>query len=364
MKLTLLSAGIALAFAQNLFAGCQPTNYINNCGFPSNTAGWTTTSGTASYDGTSGSTALGSIKVVATGLTNITFRQCVNVQEVARPVVASFGIDHRDSVANNIETVTVTVTDFSDTACTGGNETGNSSNASDGITSTSYRQVSGSYTIGAAARGVLFQVNAAPFASTITGNFDDAFLGANVITTPPLVVNPGPANNGLSQLGSAILFDLTALSTNLVVTEMTTASFAGAGAAFTVEVFTRVGTALGGPVGSGPGSSPVGWTSLGTAAATQGGTASGISLPINIPDIGLTAGQLTGVAVVFTGAGPRYFGTGTPPYGTYSDANLSIQTGDVRSTPFTTSGSFFSSRELVGSLTYAGSDLIFKDGFQ
>lgn len=363
MKLTLLSAGIALAFAQNLFAGCQPTNYINNCGFPSDIAGWTTTSGTASYDGTSGSTALGSIKVIATGLTNITFRQCVNVQAVARPVVASFGIDHRDSVANNIETVTVTVTDFSDTACTGGKETGNSSSASDGITSTSYRQVSGSYTIGAAARGVLFQVNAAPFASTITGNFDDAFLGANVVTTPPLVVNPGPANNGLT-VGSAILFDLTALSTNLVVTEMTTASNAGAGAAFTVGVFTRVGTALGGPVGSGPGSSSVGWTSLGTAAATQGGTASGISLPINIPDIGLTAGQLTGVAVVFTGAAPSYFGIGTPPYGTYSDANLSIQTGDARSIPFTTSGGFFSSRELVGSLTYAGSDLIFKDGFQ
>jgi hypothetical protein len=361
MKLAFLSAGIALAFAQTVFAGCQSTNYINNCSFSSNIAGWTTTSGAASYDGTSGSSAPGSIQVIATG-TTITFQQCVNVNALARPVAASFGIDHRDSAGNNIETVSVTVTDFSDTSCTSGNETGNSGSASDGLTSTSYRQISGSYTIGAAAQGVLFRVNAAPFAPTITGNFDDAFLGANVIPPPPLVANPGPTNNGLGT-GGAIFFDLTALSTDLVVTEMTTGSTAGAGGTFTVEVFTRAGTALGGPVGSGPGSSSVGWTSLGTAAATQGGTANGVSLPINIPDIGLEAGQLTGVAVRFTGAGPRYRGTVAAPYGTYSDANLSVQTGEARSAPFTPTGLFFSPRELVGSLIYE-SDLIFKDGFQ
>jgi len=105
-------------------------------------------------------------------------------------------------------------------------------------------------------------------------------------------------------------------------------------------------------VGSGPGSSPVGWTSLGSVPATQGATASGISLPIDIPDIPLTVGQVTGVAVKFTGVGPRYFGTGTPALSVYSDANLSLTTGDVRTIPFTTGGSFFSSRALVGSLTY------------
>jgi hypothetical protein len=115
------------------------------------------------------------------------------------------------------------------------------------------------------------------------------------------------------------------------------------------------GSGLGGPVASGPGSSPTGWTSLGIANATQGATASQVSLPIDIPDIALTQGQVTGVAVRFTGAGPRYINGTTLPYGMYSDANLTLATGDARSTPFLPSGSFFSPRELVGSLTYTTS---------
>ena len=180
-------------------------------------------------------------------------------------------------------------------------------------------------------------------------------MGALLVSAAPgvaqtLNANPGPANNG-GATGWAIFFDLTA-NGPLSVTQMTTASTAAAGATYTVEVFTRVGTALGGPVGSGPGSSPAGWTSLGTATATQGPTGNGVSLPINIPDIALVGGQLTGVAVLFTGAGPRYFGTGSPPYGTYSDANLTLVTGDARSQPFTPNGTWFASRELVGSVTY------------
>ena len=158
------------------------------------------------------------------------------------------------------------------------------------------------------------------------------------------------ANNGGSP-GWAIFFDVSANGAPLSITEMTTASTAAAGAAFTVEVFTRTGTALGGPVGAGPGSSPVGWTSLGTAPATQGPTSSGISLPINIPDIPVT-NSVTGVAVLFSVAGPRYLGTGSPPLQNFSDANLTLVTGDARSAPFTPTGSWFSSRGLTGSLTY------------
>ena len=165
-----------------------------------------------------------------------------------------------------------------------------------------------------------------------------------------LNLNPGPANNGGST-GWAIFFDATSVGP-ISITQMTTASTAAAGATFTVEIFRRVGTALGGPVGSGAGSSTAGWTSLGMATATQGPTANGVSLPIDIPDIALVGGQLTGIAVQFTGAGPRYFGTGTPPYGTYSDANLTIVTGDARSVPFTPTGTWFASRELVGAITY------------
>ncbi len=166
-----------------------------------------------------------------------------------------------------------------------------------------------------------------------------------------LNANAGPANNGGSATW-AMFFDVAATAGDLTVTEMTTASTAAANAAFSVEVLTFVGSGLGGPVGSGPGSSPTGWTSLGSVPATQGAVASAVSLPIDIPDIVVLNGQTVGVAVRFTSAGPRYFGTGTPPLGVYSDANLSLTTGQARSAPFTTGGSFFTSRELVGSLTY------------
>ncbi|HUR26897.1 MAG TPA: hypothetical protein VM509_01815 [Planctomycetota bacterium] len=182
-----------------------------------------------------------------------------------------------------------------------------------------------------------------------------ALLGAaGSLQAQTLNANPGPANNGGSA-NWAIFFDVTATSGNLSITHMTTANTGAAGAAFSVEVFTRTGTALGGPVTLGPGSSTAGWTSLGIVGATQGPIASAVSLPIDIPDIVLPQGQLTGVAVRFTTAGPRYFGTGTPPIGTYSDANLTLKTGEGRSAPFTPTGSYFTSRELVGSLTYAPS---------
>jgi len=161
------------------------------------------------------------------------------------------------------------------------------------------------------------------------------------------------ANNGGSP-GWAIFFDLSASGSPLTVTQMTTASTATAGASFNVEVLTRTGTALGGPVGSGPGSSSAGWTSLGTVSAMQGATANGISLPIDIPDISVPGSGITGVAVVFSGVGPRYFGTGTGAYQTFTDGMLSLVTGDARTAPFTTTGSWFAPRGLTGSLTYTG----------
>ena len=173
----------------------------------------------------------------------------------------------------------------------------------------------------------------------------------NTVDTLTLNANPGPTNNGGSP-SWAMFFNLIAGSSNLNVTRMTTASNAAASGSFTVEVFTRSGTALGGPVGSGPGSSTVGWTSLGIVSVTQGSTANGISLPFMLPTILVPAGDTVGVALQFIGAGPRYFGSGTPPLEVYSDANLTLITGDARSTPFTPTGSFFSSRALCGEISY------------
>ena len=172
-----------------------------------------------------------------------------------------------------------------------------------------------------------------------------------IVDTLTLNANPGPANNGGSP-GWAMFLNLIAGTQNIIVTQMSTASNAPASGPFTVEVFTRSGTALGGPVGSGPGSSPAGWTSLGVVPVVQGSTANGISLIFNLPPISILAGDTVGVALQFTGAGPRYFGTGTPPLEVYSDANLTLITGDGRSAPFTPTGSFFSSRALCGVIRY------------
>lgn len=173
----------------------------------------------------------------------------------------------------------------------------------------------------------------------------------NLLDTFIIQANPGPTNNGGSA-NWAEFFDLIAGSRNISVTQMSTGSTAAASASFSVEVFTRQGTALGGPVGSGSGSSSVGWTSLGIVPVTQGPTSNGISLVFTIPTILVPAFDTVGVAIKFIGVGPRYFGTGSPPYSTYADTNLTLITGDGRSAPFTPSGSWFASRALTGEIRY------------
>lgn len=163
------------------------------------------------------------------------------------------------------------------------------------------------------------------------------------------ILNANPSANNGGSANWAMFFDLTSNGPGLAVTHMTTASNASAFATFNIEIFTRSGSGLGNP---GPGQSSDGWTSLGVVQATQGDTNSGISQLIDIPDIAVGAGDTTGVAVLFTIAGPRYFGTGSPPHQVFEDANLKLTTGDARSAPFTNGGSFFSSRGLVGALTY------------
>lgn len=185
-----------------------------------------------------------------------------------------------------------------------------------------------------------------------TGNTNEQTISSpNLLDTITLNANAGPSNNGGSA-GWAMFFDLIGGTRDVTVTQMSTGNTATASATFTVEIFTRVGTALGGPVGSGSGSSTAGWTSLGTATLTQGSTANGVSLVGTIPSILVGAGDTVGVAVKFTGAGPRYFGTGSPPYSTYADSNLTLITGDGRSAPFTPTGSWFASRAMVGVLRY------------
>jgi len=180
-----------------------------------------------------------------------------------------------------------------------------------------------------------------------------ACAAASATTTNNVLnANPGPANNGGS-VNWAMFFDVTATGAlPIEITHLTTASNATAGSGLAFEVWVRDGSGLGGPANSGPGSDPAGWSLLGVANGVQGPVSSGVSELIDIPNIFIGAGDTVGVALRFTVAGPRYFGTGAPPYGVYNDGNLMLTTGDVRSVPFTTGGSFFSSRELVGELHY------------
>ena len=162
-----------------------------------------------------------------------------------------------------------------------------------------------------------------------------------------LIANPPPANNGGSP-GWAIFQDLIAGPRWVTITGMTTASSALAAAGFTIEFFTRSGTALGGP-----GSDPAGWTSLGTVPVTQGAVGpDGVSELFGTPVISLNPGDTVGLAMLFTDAGPRYFGTGAPPFQVFADTNLTLITGEGRSAPFTSGGSVFASRGFVGEIHY------------
>lgn len=189
------------------------------------------------------------------------------------------------------------------------------------------------------------------------GSFGSKTTNESTLPNPTLLdtitipANPGPANNGGSA-GWGMFFNLIAGANNITVTQMSTANTAAANASFSVEVYTRSGTALGGPVSGGPGSSSDGWTLIGTAPVVQGPTASGISLIFTLPPISVPAGDTVGVALKFIGVGPRYYGTGSPPYSEYSDSNLKLITGDGRSAPFTPTGSWFASRALCGVIRY------------
>ena len=172
--------------------------------------------------------------------------------------------------------------------------------------------------------------------------------GSALAQAPTLQANPA-ANNGQSVNGAGLFFDVESL-VDTRITHLTTASTTALGATLRVEVLIRAGSALGNP---GPGQSLNGWTSLGMATGRQ--NLIGTDLPsglIDIPDIDVPCGGVVGVALVFVDTSANYFGIASNPVQTFSDGTLTLTTGDARSQPFTSSGSFFSSRALVGELVY------------
>ena len=176
-------------------------------------------------------------------------------------------------------------------------------------------------------------------------------LGSVSSVYAQMILNTGLSPNNGGSPGWGMFMDLIGGSQDVDIVGMSTASTAAANAGFTVQIFTYQGNVLGFGQG-GPGSDPTGWTDLGTVAATQGATANGISLVFTTPTITIPAGDTIGVALVFIDVGPRYNGSGAPPYTEVSDANLTLVTGDSRQMPFTPSGTFFTSRALCGEIDY------------
>ncbi len=193
--------------------------------------------------------------------------------------------------------------------------------------------------------------------------FGSRALVGSISWRPPaqqLPANAGPSNNS-GAIGSGMFMDLQA-ENDVVITGLNTSTLAAAGADFQLQVYTRNGSTLGGTATTGPTSSNAGWTLHTTTSGRQGATGQ-VSLPIVIPDLAISAGQTVGVALVFLDASPTYVGTGTGPVTTYSNANLRLITGEAKSLPFTTTGNYFVSRQLLGSVFYRA-DLVFRDGFE
>jgi hypothetical protein len=190
----------------------------------------------------------------------------------------------------------------------------------------------------------------APF--TPAGNFfsSRALVGSirYRLADAVLPANPGPGNNS-GAINSGLFFDLQS-PTGAVVTGLTTGNQGSVNGNFQIEVYTRNGTALGNTSLSGPATSSAGWTSHGTVAARAAPGAT--SLPIALPPLNVAPGQTLGVGLRFLDAGPRYFGTGTSTLENYVSPDLSLVTGQALATPFATGGSVFTSRALVGAISW------------
>lgn len=204
---------------------------------------------------------------------------------------------------------------------------------------------------------------AVPF-SAVSEVFSSRALVGSLIWRPSgqqLPAHPGPSDNG-NNPGTGQFFDITGPS-DAVIRGFRVASDAPNGGTFQVQVFTRNGTALGGTLASGPGSSSAGWTLLTTATATQAATGE-LSLPFIVPDIGLSAGQTRGIALVVIGAGPNYRGVGSGVVSSFEASGVQITTGEARTVPFTPTGNLFNGRQLVGTVYIRRPDAMFRNGFE
>ncbi|MDX1461543.1 MAG: proprotein convertase P-domain-containing protein [Marinirhabdus sp.] len=151
-------------------------------------------------------------------------------------------------------------------------------------------------------------------------------------------------NNGAA--GGAIYFDITVgpLDINISDLDLNTAE----PGAFTVEMYTLVGTHVGNEA------NPGAWTLSATGSGTAAGSTDVPSNAVLDAPVTLTANETYGVALVLDAAHSHYYsGTGTNPapgMTTYSNADLTLNLGSATNVPF--SGTPFSPRIWNGTLNY------------
>jgi len=168
-------------------------------------------------------------------------------------------------------------------------------------------------------------------------SFPQAVWAATILST-------STANNG----SGGIFLDLTAAGLSLTVNSFDTYFGATAGTAGEVEVYTRPGSYVGFNTAN------TGWTliqninfiSQGTTTLANVSFATGISI---------VAGQTVGVYLhsITPANGIRYNGTGVePPQTTWSNADLTLFSSDVRTGSVAFDGSAFSPRTFAGNVNY------------
>lgn len=115
------------------------------------------------------------------------------------------------------------------------------------------------------------------------------------------------------------------------------------------QVWTRPGTYVGNTTSS------VGWTLSETITGTGAGTTVTVALSALTNPISVTNGNTVAVYLhgTTTGAGIRYFGTGTTSTSNYNDTNLALFTNISRTGAIAFGGTQFTPRAFVGNIHYS-----------
>ncbi len=182
-------------------------------------------------------------------------------------------------------------------------------------------------------------VSATDNCGAVTATTDVTGIAASSITTV------FDSNNGLGG-GSAVYFDVTVGANDIEITDLDLNT--GDPGAFTVEMYTLVGTYVGNTANPAP------WTLSATGAGTASGTVNVPSNAVLDASVTLTAGTTYGVALVMDAThGHSYSGTGTNPAPgmlMYSNADVTLNLGASSAAPF--AGTAFSPRIWNGRINY------------